>query len=796
MTAAGPLASRLKASRFYAPLNPEQRAAADDDRQLIVVSAGAGTGKTQTLVARYLRLLLGRVDHEGLRTPRPFDHLLAITYTNAAAAEMRQRIDQALRELGLVSLARQMDGAWISTFHGFCERVLKRFAFDLGVDPAFTVLDEDRSMLLRRQSYEEALVGFYRADPAALLRLLDAYSPWQLRRDCFALAAECAKTGLCIGDLQPESFGPDCPSACPDLSLAHSLRDFAAVWQRRYTALKQQQGSYDFADLLLKCDEAFRSERIRSHYRAQFAEVVLDEAQDTNDLQLSLLERIARRRFIVGDFKQSIYRFQGANVGVFTRLVESAQDPADPTSCALALTRNYRSRGEILEAVNGLFSTSALMGEQLESLVAGSESQRAPAEPGAPAPVQITGIAGKSAAAGEKGAPEAPGIAALEPKPDYHARNRLVARQEAAWIAGRVSALIGRYQPGDIVVLVSKRRFGRAIARALAACGLLARIVGGDDFLTQPVIRDARVLLAALRNPADDAAFVQLLLSSLGRVSDQGLYELAQAARAADRTLWGAAQATQATQAAQPSQSEPLAFSDPEDAENLRQVCALLQESFSCLGAVPLSGIIARAFDQRAALDYLADANADPDLDAGADTAQNHADLQHLCRIADEVQAGGGSLIDLIVWLDEKESTGANVEAPPATTDAAGVLRIMTIHAAKGLQFPVVAVASAQDIATPQTPAEGVFVLSDESGSRLGLKYKTTGPDGKEHTYCTPSAERAVAQGKEAEAFEKVRQLYVACTRAEQVLLLSYRSAGDKGVTAQLAQAVREAEER
>jgi len=718
------LLDKLYASEFYAPLNVEQRQAADSDQHTIVISAGAGTGKTKTLVARYLRLLLERVQREGEHLPRPFDHLLAITYTNAAAAEMRERIDHALRELGLLSLARQIDGAWISTIHGFCERVIRRHALTVGADPYFSVLDDDRSVLLRRQSFDEALAAYYHRDSARLLHLLSFYSQRQLREACFTIADEAAKIGVNIDDLQPDDFSSDaCKKGCPDTAAISSLLDFAGAFQRHYAALKQQRGSCDFHDLLLQCREVLKIGQIAGYYRDQFTEVMLDEAQDANALQLSLLERIASRTFIVGDFKQSIYRFQGADVGVFSGLVERAQDPADETSSAQALMRNYRSRREILDYVNELFATPDLLGELAEELAAGRKSERVS---GADAPVRVDG-----------------GQDVLE----------------ADWIAGEIAALVeaGCYQPSGIVVLVAKRTYGVPIADALKAKGLVARIIGTDDFLSQPHIRAARALLEALRNPSDDAAFLALLLSDLGQVSDQGLYELACAAD--ECCLWEAA--------------GDVALSDMTDAENLRRVCTLLSVAFARLGAAPLSAIIADAFD----------------LDDPATPPQARADLRWLCRLADELQRDGGGLVDLITWLDEKETAKGRIESPVVADDASDVVRIMTIHASKGLQFPVVAVACAQDKSNKKAPSENAFIYRNEidEPACLGLKHK---PPGASDAVCTPTADLAIAKDKTAEEREKVRQLYVACTRAEDVLLLSYQADAKAGVTAKVAHAI------
>ncbi|MCL2655171.1 MAG: UvrD-helicase domain-containing protein [Coriobacteriia bacterium] len=878
------LLDRLYNSRFY-DLNDEQRRAADDDtHRVVVVGAGAGTGKTQTLVARYLRLLLTEVERDaqgsaqgsggqeqgpvgpeqgleltgqGPAEPEPgrrhpLDRILAITYTNAAADEMRARVEAALRELNLLALARQMDRAWIATFHGFCTRVLRRHALEVGIDPGFRVLDDDDERVkLQRAGFEATLSAYFRDDQgqdqgqgqsqsqgqgrATLMRLLQYFSQSKLQGACFRLAAEAAKTGLAVSDLRPEDFSPeDLDRGCPPLPVMADLLKFADAWQQRYGALKQAGGTYDFDDLLLKCRDAFTRPHIRESYRAQFAAALLDEAQDTNALELALFEGIARRQFIVGDSKQSIYRFQGADVGVFGQLMERADhaDPADhgdpgdragrggsvdlgeradhadhsssaasggPRDAQAAdpaadpedsiyyrLQRNYRSRAEILDEINKLFATSVLLGEGLEPLIVGArERQCLPVSAGFPQAVAVVCV----------------DLGATLKGPLKFGNNELkrqAAHREAEWIARQFRGLIGRPRqakdgatapiaPGDLVVLVAKRRFGKAIAAALKDQGLASQIIGGDDFLDQQAVCDARALLAALRNPRDDEAFLRLLLSRLGRVGDLGLAELACAARAANSTLWEAARQEAARQEAARQaarqqearqESDPPALSDPVDAANLRQTVTMLAGAFARLGAVPLSEIIARAFAQRDADECM--------LASSADAAQSFADLQHLQRIADRVQESGGGLVDLIAYFDEKEELGGKFSSPVVSADAADVVRIMTIHASKGLQFPVVAVACAQDTDAVAASSASVFIQAGP-GPRLGLKYT---PAGADKACKTPTAQAVIEADKDAETFEKKRQLYVACTRAEQVLLLSYRrDAQEASISGALARA-------
>ncbi|MDQ4030039.1 MAG: UvrD-helicase domain-containing protein, partial [Actinomycetota bacterium] len=163
----------MTAVEVEAGLNPEQSAAVDASGH-VFLSAGAGTGKTTVLVERFVRA----VCDAGLDV----DSILVITYTRKAAGELRARIRAALRERGRHDLARELDGAWISTIHGFCNRLLKAYPFEAGLDPRFRELDEAQAAVLRGESFEAALAAFCEDDQPDRLRLLATYGAAGLRR--------------------------------------------------------------------------------------------------------------------------------------------------------------------------------------------------------------------------------------------------------------------------------------------------------------------------------------------------------------------------------------------------------------------------------------------------------------------------------------------------------------------------------------------------------------------------------------------------------------------------------------
>src|SRR5438876_262610 len=283
-------------------LNDEQLAAIEATGT-VFVSAGAGTGKTSVLVERYVRA----VCELGL----DIDSILVITYTRKAAGELRTRIRAALVERGRPDLARELDGAWISTVHGFCNRLLKAHPFPVGLDPRFRELEDTGAAVPRGEAIGRELTA---ADREVLQEL---------------------------------------------------LRLFAG----QYAQAKRRESVVEFEDLQLAARELLRSSpEIRESVELRFRLVMVDEFQDTDRLQCELIDLVAHpdatEIFTVGDEFQSIYGFRHADVEVFRARREQAPN-------LLTLRSNYRSRPQVLAAVNHLFAGE--FGDEFQPLVASAE---------------------------------------------------------------------------------------------------------------------------------------------------------------------------------------------------------------------------------------------------------------------------------------------------------------------------------------------------------------------------------------------------------------------------------------
>ena len=404
--------ARMTVVEITTPLNDEQLQAVEATGS-VFVSAGAGTGKTSVLVERYVRAVCDRgIDVESI---------LVITYTRKAAGELRGRIRSALRTRGRPDLARDLDGAWISTIHGFCSRLLRTYPFAVGLDPRFRELEDSGAAVLRGEAFERALESFCSGGDPERLRLLATYRANGLRRmltgvyetlrsagrelvlelgerpgladaverlrsEAAALAADESATATqrrnASEALRVVTEGSP-PERLVDLSAfqcrgaraasfeqsrkaaeragleelaAHDrdlLQELLERFAEEYEAAKRRESAIDFEDLQLAARDLLRDRTdIREAMQMRFRLVMVDEFQDTNRLQCELIDLLAHPEltdvFTVGDEFQSIYGFRHADVDVF-------RDRRAEASNLLALRSNYRSRPQVLAAVNFLF---------------------------------------------------------------------------------------------------------------------------------------------------------------------------------------------------------------------------------------------------------------------------------------------------------------------------------------------------------------------------------------------------------------------------------------------------------
>jgi ATP-dependent helicase/nuclease subunit A len=734
-------------------LTVEQEASVARRAEPLLLSAAAGSGKTSVLVERFVRA----VREDDIAPGR----ILAITFTERAAGELRERVRARFLELGERESARDTEAAFVGTFHGFCARVLRAHPLSASLDPQFTILEEGLAGRLRRRAFSAALAELLAgASAERAVDVLAAYgvdrvhamianvhaqlrSRGQRSPRLPAVSGRAAALGV-TEDAQPDeeaaraSAQLDGEAADVCALLAELLSGYGAAYER----LKRARAAVDFDDLELLARELLETDaRIRAAWSSRFELLMVDEFQDTNPRQLGILRALDRGNlFTVGDELQSIYGFRHADVSLFrARRVELAGRGG-----ALALTRNFRSRGALLEVVNAVFEPRFA---DFAPLLAGREEGDASAgdaqdEDAAGAPRVELLLSARS------GWEEHEDLAAeiargLPPAPLWR---QAEARMLAQHVADMVAA--GQARAGEVVVLLRALGDLEVFERALQLQGLRTlAAVGG--FWEHQQIGDLLAYLRALANPLDELALYSALASPLGGVSRDGLALLALAAAARGGGVWETALA---------AADEGLAVElDAADRDALARFCAWLAGERLQTPRHTLSELIERAIG---ASGYAAHALS---LDWGE---RRLANVHKLLRLARRFESGEGR--DLRAFLDHVEhlvgAAGASESDAPVEGVEPDAVRLMSIHGAKGLEFPVVCVADLGRAANTRMPE----LLLD--GARIGLQLVRL--DGGKGT-ATLDYEQLAEERRKAESEEEDRILYVAMTRARERIVLS-----------------------
>ena len=840
------------------------------DRPLFV-SAGAGSGKTFTLTRRIVYALSPEsgpfVEH--------LDQVLAITFTKDAAAEIRDRVRCALIEEGMDEEALTVDDAWISTIHGMCSRILRAHALELGIDPEFTVLtDTDELMdqavehvlgratapdaapelaaslkalyawypmageggpfgagttikglvrdllelssqlpggmddvcVARGQADTSALADAYRAalgaskatteKAQAALDAIDAFeASGKTMEDAARLMMSCSmpRASKAFPKEQVELLKAEAADAFINIVLAcggpalDALVGLARAVEAEYRALKADQSALDNNDLLRMAYEALRDyPAIRAAYEGRFKMVMIDEFQDTDQMQVDLIRYLTgageRALCTVGDAQQSIYRFRGAEVEVFRRqerkvgsttASETVTTSDAPAGELVKLVRNFRSHDEVLRYVARVFDgdTGGLMQGFLDLEPSDKRKDKLKAKASRR---QALFVAGGSM------------------------QERTQAKARA--IAERFHALADAGQPqGGMVLLLGRMTNADVYAQAFRDQGLDCVIAGGSVFAQAAEVQTVRALVCALANPADTAqGLMPLLASPMFALGAQEFLALAtkldeQTGETSRRNIDVGIMSDSDVPGLQ---SLPLVTRAREVLRYaLRRVG---RDSFAAIArdVVNASGWFVR-LAQRGPEGKAIAANVLKALDAVAEAEADFGNSPRSIALAfDRFLAG-------------KEAPGALNE------EGDGAVRIMTVHASKGLEYPVVAVAEcfgvrkssgaaqmgrveggAQVVALPARfdgvkLADGTFVKGDDVKKQFEHAFKGKGTS----LWLPPELmEDVCATGSPAEAFarlrnddlrlsleERARLLYVAMTRARELVILAMDAGVSRG---------------
>ncbi len=730
----------------HAEPSPEQRRVIDAPLAgPHLVRAGAGTGKTFTLVERALALAGGAA---GARLLHPSE-LLVVTFTNQAANEIADRLTKAFRERGID------DAPLCSTFHSLGGAILGEFSVESGQSPDIRPIANPRARIIFRRAFDDLLAGRLAADTSALplldrkddlelslaqiaLRLRDhgiSVEAFEARALAAAQALRRQTWGQVwrphksqpqrrVGTVPPEERTPQQRAAEAERE-ALNVRAAAALF-RRFNELLREESLATFGDLLVEAARLVRAQpRIAAELRGRWKVALVDEFQDTNPQQVELLRAIFGDELVpvtaVGDRNQAIYAFNGADPTGIERFAEL------PGCAAYPLVENRRSFQQILDAAHAFLARES-----------GTETQAA--------------LDAKPLVALKGGAGEFPLRVQAFGTGDTEEGRRL----EAEAIAAEIERLLeGGAKPREIAILLRGWRRARTYVDALHVRGIAAKTHGGVGFLDAPEIRDALAWLKLSVSPSDIAATVRVLQSPVCGLSDGTLVSLAQGAVGLEREAW----------------AEPLpARLDETERVRLQRARSVLRR----LGGVvtlPLSHAIAEIV--RATGIDLAYAAADPH---GA--AQTRANLAKLVRLASafERDRPTARASDFIAEIDERREFDDDEREADFGDDE---VAIMTAHAAKGLEWEYVFIANVSNAAFPSNGGGGLAPCAewDESTGALAMRYGVDGVMPLRWAMRRPhdetTGELLVRAEGEARAPEEVRLFYVAMTRAKARLYVS-----------------------
>ncbi|HQR80490.1 MAG TPA: DNA helicase PcrA [Actinomycetota bacterium] len=577
-------------------LNPQQSAAVTHRGGPILVVAGAGSGKTRVLTRRIAYLLA-----TGQATP---SEILAITFTNKAANEMKERVASAVGPVG-----RRM---WVSTFHSACVRILRRQGHHLGFPSSFSIYDTDDSRRLITNITKDLDL-----DPRK-------YRPRGFQHQISALKNEL---------IDHETFAQD--------DLNESQQVLADVY-RLYTERLQRAGAMDFDDLIGNTVAVLSLyDSVAAYYHRLFAHILIDEYQDTNRAQYELVRRLVgegeqgldpAELCVVGDSDQSIYAFRGADV----RNIEEFEKDF-PGAAVVLLEQNYRSTQTILSAANALIAHNA-----------GRRDKRLWTDAGDGDPI-IGYVADDD-------------------------------RDEAAFVVNEIRQITARgTDPGEIAVFYRTHAQSRPLEEVLVRSGLRYRIVGNVRFYERREVRDALAYLRAVANPVDDVALTRIL-----NVPKRGL---------GDRTV---------EQVNSLAQREGISFE-----------AALRRAPESGVGPraeLRIGGFLALLDELRLALDsgagpeemveaVLEQSGMVAQLQASTDP-QDESRLENLAELASVAREfmndnADGTLADFL------ERVALVAEADDVPDHEGGLVTLMTLHTAKGLEFDAVFLTGLEEMVFP-----------------------------------------------------------------------------------------------
>jgi ATP-dependent helicase/nuclease subunit A len=701
-----------------------------DITKSVIISSPAGSGKTEKLARRYVSLLLGGSEIE---------KILAITFTEKAAAEMKERILKILEKENpdmFLKVREKMPLMRISTIHAFCLKLLKRFSLELGLDPSLEVIDEFNASILWSESVYESLME-EKNSPDLFFNMMKnrGIRGWDnLSRILDELHRRRPHPELILKESHPVEGEEE-----------KKILDLYSRCLKHYTDKKREKHLIDFDDLELLAYESLVKNPEWQNILYSFDEhtdhILVDEFQDTSSLQWKIIDKLteewrsglgAKRDsgkiptiFLVGDEKQSIYLFRGANVSVFRDAKDRFSEWLSNEYYFEEIQENYRSLPEIVNFTNSLFKRlmPATLYEKWRTMYT---------------PFKATRVG--------NGRVE---LILMEGSEGIKKRRE----QEASALSKRIQSLINQYEVwdgetkrtctyGDIAILLRKRTHLGIFEDALRREGIPFIMLKGIGFYDEPEVAVLRELLSFIIDPMDDYNLFCLLRSPLFGIDYRTLFRLIDKG------------------------NRPLL-------EKLRDLSAKtlstrhLSEAFNLI-----SGWIGRSAYTPLAI-LLEDALSETNGWQYYWEKQRYVNIKKFIGLIEQYESQGFSNLDIrekLIKARWGEEAKANIN-----TEGMNAVKIMTIHAAKGLQFPVVFLPSLDE---DNLTRSGSIVI-EEDGERLSLSYEED-----------PNKRKKIGhfiRRKEKELEEEKRLFYVAITRARDFLCMLGVPKKDKSHAGRLA---------
>ena len=862
-------------------LNERQLQIATTLDEPLFVEAGAGSGKTFTLTRRIAWALSPGSGEGGRPYLDGLDQVLVITFTEAAAREIKERVRATLRSAGMGEAALAVDEAWISTIHGMCRRIIARHALDLGIDPAFTVVADSRQAALYDRAMDDVmrearareefapvfaefelggrtpqgsytgtmglvdrLVGEARSlvngiddlapapggEEAAEAALRDLAMRMEELGACKLTASAAAAVAPALESLRALADAParertpevvaatlstiklprsskaiaeELAAAKAALALARAEVGFERVaplsgallelarrvWDR-YEEVKREHACLDNDDLIrLAYRAVLLNDEVRRAYEGRFRLVMVDEFQDTDSMQLGLISLLAgtdaRHLCTVGDAQQSIYRFRGADVGVFRGRGAQVSERG-----VVRLDVNYRSHADVLALVERVCTGGDTLarGTMPDFMHLDADPDREDKYRARDLPrIDVEVCAGTA----QMGRPS---------------------RYQVATMAAQIADALSLYRltgerPGDMALLLGVTTHADLYIDAIRARGMKCVVTGGSTFTSTDEVKVICALLHTLANPMDtQSGLFPLLASEMFGLDANDFCELgtrtqtkldAPTKRRIDQGLASMEFFHDREPSARLARAHEVLARALDDVRwrPVADVCEDVVRDSGWLARLEAAGDegLARAANVLAAVRYVRDLTSD--LGLGSARAATEFDLW----------LAAAKVPPASLAADETLDGERDPEAEGSSED--GTVRVMTVHASKGLEFPVCAVAECwgnprSDSALASGPAgdgRRVFVVrpADLGSSVLAAIDPEELEPSADKSAAMPLAARYLAlraADEEGEAQERARLLYVALTRAREALVVGVAGAtGKEGVCLTLAESALDA---